>query len=126
MSELVHNLFAAMGSWKAIEDLIDEIRHGNMRFERSSVSTIRATLDNGIFNHFTGGLNDVHIEISPHDECGVVFVDDGVSKKEISFRGGTDIYNKVLEFYKFYEESEERTAKSFFCLWDDATETYLD
>lgn len=126
MSELVNKLYTAMGSWKAVGDLIEEIRHGNMTFERSSVSTIRAKLDNGIFNHYTGGLNDVVVELYVQDNCGAIFVDNGVVTERITFRGGTNAYLKILEYYKHYRESEERSVKGFFCLWDDSTETYLD
>lgn len=126
MSELVNKLYTAMGSWKAVGDLIDEIRRGNLTFERSSVSTIRARLDNGIYNHYTGGLNDVYVEVYRQDNCGVVIVDSGIVTERIQFRGGTLVYNQILEYYKHYEAAEERTAKSFFCVWDDSTESYLD
>ena len=115
-----------MGSWKAVEDLIEEIRHGHVTFERSSVSTIRANLDNGIFNHYTGGLNDICVEVYKQDNCGAIFINNGVVTERIPFKGGTIVHGKILEYYKHYETAEERTAESFFCVWDDSTESYLD
>ena len=126
MSELVNKLFKAMGGWKAVDDLIEEIRHGNMQFEKSSVSTICARLDNGIHNPFSGGLNNVRIELYPHDNCGSIAIDNGIMVERICFRSGTSVYDTVLEFYKNYEAAKGRNARMFFCLWDESTESYLD
>lgn len=126
MSELVGKLYNSLGGWSAVDNLIEEIRKGNMTFERSGVSTVVAVLDNGIYNPYTGGLTDVRIELYPHDRCGSIHTKGFVHSDKINIREGSTAYQTVLKHYQMYVNGQERSAKGFFCVWDDCTETYID
>lgn len=126
MSELVGKLYKVLGGWGAVNGLIEEIRKGKMGFEQSSISTVVAVLDNGIFNPYTGETTCIRVELYPHDRCGSIHIKGFENSEKIDIKESSQAYQTVMKHYRTYADDQELSAKNFFCVFDEYTETYID